>query len=233
MQTQHIAPSPLTSSSLTPSGGGPAKNLVILLHGFGANGGDLLSLGKSWQSLLPETEFTAPNAPEPCAASSFDHSYQWFDLKNLQLTTLQEGVAQALPVLNTYIDQELNKRNLTDSQLMLVGFSQGTMMALAASLSRPKACAGVLGYSGALFYPPNLPIHCKPPIFLIHGDADEVIEVEYAMRTAAELSELGVPVKSFVAKEIGHHIDAQGQQLGGQFICNQLNWTTNKEETKR
>lgn len=229
MRPQHTSPSPLTGPSLAPSSGGQAKNLVILLHGFGASGDDLIELAKSWQGLLPDTEFIAPNAPTPCPLSPFGHSYQWFALEDMNPATMQKGVADALPTLNDYIDQELKNRNLTDAQLVLAGFSQGTMMALATGVSRSHTCAGVLGYSGAFICPPDLSIRSQPPIFLIHGDADDIIEVEHGMQAAADLSELGVPVRSFVAKEVGHYIDPQGHQLGGEFIYDLF--TTNKKET--
>ena len=215
--------SSIKGPSLKTFSGEPARSLVILLHGYGANGDDLLDLATNWQELLPHTEFIAPHAPTHCAINPSPRSYQWFNLDNLNQETIQRGVKGALPSLHAFIDDELKQRNLAEEQLMLVGFSQGTMMALATALNRSKTCAGVLGYSGACILPPSLEILSRPNIFLVHGDEDELISVENMTTAAQNLTRLGANVRSFISMGAGHFIDSEGLIRGGQFLAQHLN----------
>src|SRR5260221_7704103 len=145
----------LQGPHLSPASGQPPKNLVVFLHGYGSNGDDLIGLAPYMQKALPETEFLSPNAPFPWQGMLYTKGYQWFDLASMDPGHILKGIREALPHLNSFLDEALKKRGLNDKNLALVGFSQGTMMALQVGLTRPKACAGILGYSGA-YYPDPL-----------------------------------------------------------------------------
>jgi phospholipase/carboxylesterase len=209
----------LTGPSLLPDKG-KAKQLVLLLHGYGANGDDLLELGQHWSSFLPEAEFLAPHAIFPCEMTSL--GYQWFSLASWEPQFLLEQVKLAAPILNTFIDQALEKRELTDDNLMIVGFSQGAMMALYAALTRPLSCAGIIGYSGALIYGKSTGQERRPPVFLIHGDADEVVPYEAMNDAEKRLTSMGVSVQTYTCPAFGHGINQKGIELGGMFLRERL-----------
>ena len=207
----------LDGPRLPPAAGGSAQQLVVVLHGYGADGNDLIGLGREWASLLPHATFVSPNAPEPCAMSPMGR--QWFDLSMGDMSIIAEGVKSAAPALNAFLDAELARHDLPASALALVGFSQGTMMALAVGLARNAPPKAIVGYSGALATLEALPAPGQgPAILLVHGDRDEVIPVD-AMHMAREaLSQAGHPVEWHVSQGIGHGIDGEGLRLGGNFL---------------
>ncbi|MHA1133225.1 MAG: alpha/beta hydrolase [Alphaproteobacteria bacterium] len=207
----------LDGPRLPPAAGGSAQQLVVFLHGYGADGNDLIGLGREWASLLPHAAFVSPNAPEPCAMSPMGR--QWFDLSMGDMSIIAEGVKSAAPALNAFLDAELARHDLPASALALVGFSQGTMMALAVGLARNAPPKAIVGYSGALATLEALPAPGQgPAILLVHGDRDEVIPVD-AMHMAREaLSQAGHPVEWHVSQGIGHGIDGEGLRLGGNFL---------------
>src|SRR4249919_1788122 len=133
---------------------GPAKQLVVFLHGYGADGNDLIEIGRAWQGLLPQSAFVSPHAPEPCAQAPTGR--QWFNLTFRDPGERWIGVNAAAPGLNHFLDAELARRQLPGSALALVGFSQGTMMALHVGLRRAVAPAGIVGYSGMLVVPEDV-----------------------------------------------------------------------------
>ena len=153
------------------------RSLVILLHGYGSNGDDLISLAPHWQGDLPTTVFVAPNAPEPCPGAP--GGYQWWAFGGAGRGDRGAAAARAAPVLDAFIDAELARYGLTEAELAVVGFSQGTMMALQVGLHRRRTLAGIVGYSGMLADEAGLadPAITRPPILLIHGDADPMIPV--------------------------------------------------------
>jgi phospholipase/carboxylesterase len=189
----------------------------VFLHGYGADGNDLIGLGREWARELPHAAFVSPNAPEPCGMAPMGR--QWFDLSLGDMTIIAEGVKRAAPALESFLDAELARHNLPGNALSLVGFSQGTMMALAVGLARKPAPAAIVGYSGALTTVEALPEPgAGPAILLVHGDMDEVIPVD-AMHMAREiLAQAGLPVEWHVAQGIGHGIDGEGLRLGGAFL---------------
>src|SRR5579862_1908930 len=142
----------LTGPRLAPRSRGPARSLVIFLHGFGADGNDLIELGRAWQNLLPDAAFVSPHAPERCAQAPTGR--QWFSLTFRDPNERWIGVRKVAPVLEGFIDEELKRNNLPPSALALVGFSQGTMMALHVGLRRRAAPFALVGYSGVLVVPP-------------------------------------------------------------------------------
>src|SRR5471032_3024039 len=156
---------------VVPASGATARSLVILLHGYGSNGDDLISLAPHWRGVLPATVFVAPNAPEPCPGAP--GGYQWWALTSPDRGGRAAGAARAAPVLDAFIDAELARHGLTEAQLALVGFSQGTMMALQVGPRRLRALAGIVGYSGMLADPEALAseVRTRPPVLLVHGDA--------------------------------------------------------------
>jgi phospholipase/carboxylesterase len=200
--------------------------LVILLHGLGADGNDLIGLAPYWARLLPEAEFLSPDAPFPCDMAP--HGYQWFSSQDRSPEAVLGGVRAAAPILDAFIDEALEERGLDSSELALVGFSQGTMMSLFVGFRRVEPVAGVVGFSGRLLAPELLAseLRSRPPILLVHGTEDPL--VPYSSLEAAEttLKAAGVPVETVTLVGIGHSIDDLGLRRGGQFLKNVLSGTT-------
>src|SRR5262249_34945231 len=176
----------LTGPRLPPARGS-ATHLVVLAHGYGADGNDLIGLAPLWQRLMPTVAFAAPNAPEPCAGSP--SGYQWFPISRLDPQAMKSGVESAASSLNAFLDAELARLNLPPDRLALVGFSRGTMMPLHVGLRRPVRPAAIVGFSGMLTNSDNLDTLAKeaPPILLVHGDADPMIPADYMFAGAGAL----------------------------------------------
>src|ERR1700692_4647169 len=160
-------PMSLSGRSRPPVAGGEQRRLVILLRGRGADGNDLIGLQQYWGRLVPEAEFVSPNAPFPCDMAPY--GFQWFSVQDRTLEAVLAGVRAAAPMLDAFIDEELAKRGLAESDAALVGFSQGTMMSLYVGLRRAKPMAGILGYSGRLLAPELLAreVRSRPPVLLV------------------------------------------------------------------
>jgi phospholipase/carboxylesterase len=208
----------LSGPTRPPVAGGPPRSLVILLHGLGADGNALIGLQQYWGRVLPEAEFVSPNAPFPCDMGPY--GYQWFSVQDRSPASVLAGVRAAASSLDAFIDEEMQKRSLDESKTVLVGFSQGTMMSLYVGLRRERQLAGILGYSGRLLAPELLAteLRSRPPVLLVHGDADTVVSYESLARAEAGLQEAGVPVETLTCRGIGHSIDGEGLQRGGQFL---------------
>lgn len=208
----------LSGPSQKPASGGKPQQLVVLLHGLGADGNDLIGLAPYWATVLPEAEFVSPNAPFPCDMAPFGR--QWFSLQDRTPEAVLAGVRAAAPILDAFIDDALAARGLDGGKLALVGFSQGTMMSLYVGLRRATAPAAIVGYSGALIGADSLATEARarPPVLLIHGDADEIVPFEALDRAATGLKSANVPVQTLRRPGLGHGIDDQGLRAGGQFL---------------
>src|SRR5262245_52111711 len=178
---------------------GKARQLVVFLHGYGADGNDLIDIGRAWQPLLPDAAFASPHAPRPCGQAPMGK--EWFPLTFRDLNERWTGVNAAAPVLNQFLDAELARHNLPPAALALVGFSQGTMMALHVGLRRAVAPSAIVGYSGLLVTPPSGEIEpmrpeivARPPVLLVHGDRDDLIPAQALFQSAQGLSALDIPV---------------------------------------
>ena len=211
----------LDGPRIMPTSGGDPKQLVVLLHGYGADGNDLISLGSYWSKLLPDAVFVAPNAPEPCAANPFG-GRQWFALTFRDPQERWHGVQKAGPDFEAFLDEELTALGIGDDALALVGFSQGTMLALHVGLRRSKAPAAIVGFSGMLVEPNRLKadIRVRPPVLLVHGDSDEVVPVEALHQARSALGGAGVSVEWHVRPGLPHGIDQEGLEIGGRFLVN-------------
>jgi phospholipase/carboxylesterase len=206
---------------------GAARQLVVFLHGYGADGNDLIEIGRAWQGMLPHAAFVSPHAPRPCGQAPSGR--EWFPLTFRDPGERWTGVNAAAPALNAFLDAELARRQLPPQALALVGFSQGTMMALHVGLRRSVPPAAIVGYSGMLVVPENVDpdafaaeIKVKPPVLLIHGDQDELIPVQSVFHAAQGLAALDIPAEWHVSSGIGHGIDQEGLRQGGEFIARRL-----------
>ena len=207
-----------------PPRSGKAKHLVVFLHGYGADGNDLIEIGRAWAGLLPDAAFVSPHAPRPCGQAPSGR--EWFPLTFRDPGERWTGVNAAAPVLNGFLDAELQRRNLPPAALGLIGFSQGTMMALHVGLRRGVPPAAIVGYSGMLVVPENVDpdkfaaeIRGKPPVLLIHGDQDDLIPVQALFHAAQGLAALDIPAEWHISHGIGHGIDQEGLRQGGEFLA--------------
>lgn len=211
----------LDGPRLAPASGGKPRQLVVFLHGYGADGNDLIGLGRELAHLLPDAAFVSPHAPEPCADNPFG-GRQWFRLTFRDMEERWHGAVKAAPILNAFLEAELERMGLDDSNLALVGFSQGAMMALHTGLRRPRPMAGIVSFSGMLPGPEHLlgDIACRPRILLVHGDCDEVIPVDGLWQARDVIGAAGIAVEWHVRPGLGHGIDGDGLLIAGQFLRN-------------
>ncbi|HWK43545.1 MAG TPA: dienelactone hydrolase family protein [Stellaceae bacterium] len=202
-----------------PLAEGPARQLVVLLHGVGADGEDLIDLAGALGPVLPHAAWVAPNAPWPCDMAP--HGHQWFSVQTRTAASRAAGVDRAAPLLNAFLDAELARHGLDGSQLILIGFSQGTMMALHVGLRRPVAPAAIVGFSGVLVAPERLAAEAtaRPPILLVHGDADAVLSVDFLDAATGALKAEGFAVTAVRRPGLGHGIDQAGLAEAARFLA--------------
>jgi phospholipase/carboxylesterase len=196
----------------------PARKLVVFLHGYGADGNDLIDIGRVWAPGLPDAAFVSPHAPYPCDQSPMGR--QWFPLSGGDPAMLRLGAQSAAPILNAFLDRELERYGIGAERLALVGFSQGTMMALQVGPRRAATLAGIVGYSGLLPGPEHLTteLATRPPLLLVHGDADPIVPVLALHQAVAALSDAGFQAEWHVRPGLAHGIDEAGLQLGAAFL---------------
>jgi phospholipase/carboxylesterase len=216
----------LSGPSRPPAAGGKPRRLVILLHGLGADGNDLIGLAPYWAPLLPEAEFLSPNAPFPCDMAPY--GYQWYSSQDRSPAAQLAGVRAAAPILDAFIDEALAERALDAAALGLVGFSQGSVMSLYVGPRRAEQLAGIIGYSGRLVAPELLPaeLRSRPPVLVVHGTEDPLVAFAALGEAEIGLKAAGIPVESLACPGIGHSIDEAGLRRGGQFLRDVLTGTT-------
>ena len=211
----------VNGASLQPAAGGAPRQIVVLLHGYGSDGADMIGLAPSWQEALPHALFLAPHAPQRCAIGM---GYQWWGLSTFSPQAMAAGAASAAPAIEQFLDRKLEQYGLDEAALALVGFSQGTMMALHVGLRRSRPVAAIVGYSGMLLGAHELahgPIS-RPPVLLVHGSADPMVPVAALHEAESALRRLSVPVTSHVCPNLGHGVDPDGLRLGREFVVKAL-----------
>lgn len=211
----------LDGPAAPPHSGGPARQLVLLLHGWGADGDDLIGLAPYWGELLPEAAFVSPHAPFPC---DMGFGRQWFSLVDRTPEVILAEVRLVAPMIDALIDEQLTAHDLTPDRLAIVGFSQGTMMALHVAPRRETAVAALVGYSGRLVGASLLDAETRtrPPITLIHGERDEVVPAASMDQAGQALAAAGFAVETHLRPGLGHGIDPEGIAIAGRFIADRI-----------
>ena len=203
---------------------GTARQLVVFVHGYGADGNDLINIGAEWRDLLPDAAFVSPHAPRPCGQAPMGR--EWFPLTFRNPDERWNGVNMAAPDLAAFLEAELARNKLPPAALALVGFSQGTMMSLHVGLRRAQPLAAIVGYSGMLIlkgdsdiegYKPQ--IRVRPPIWLAHGDRDDLIPVQALFHSANALAAMEVPVEWHIEAGFSHEIGPEALRQGADFLA--------------
>ena len=200
-----------------PASKGAPRQLVVICHGIGADGHDLISLAPSWGQALPDAVFAAPDAP-------FLHDSglgrQWWSVADRSPPVMEAGARRAAPFLDRFIDDEISRLGLPPNAYALAGFSQGAMMVLFAGLRRAIAPRAILAYSGALIAPASLGAELanRAPVLLVHGEVDETVLAARSREAEATLTAAGVPVESTFIPGLGHGIDEAGVSTGALFL---------------
>lgn len=205
---------------------GDLKSIVVFLHGYGANGADLLGLADPLVEHLPDTLFVAPDAPEDCAGTPM--GFQWFPIPWIDGSSEEEaerGMRAAVADLNAFLDALMVDEDVLPEQVVLFGFSQGTMMALHVAPRREDEMAGIVGFSGRLLSPETLEdeVVVRPPILLVHGDEDDVVPVQSLPEAAQALQSAGfTDVYAHIMKGTGHGIAPDGLSVALAFMRDKL-----------
>jgi phospholipase/carboxylesterase len=210
----------LSGPLVPPASGGVPKQVVVLLHGYGSDGNDLIGLAPVWQPILPDAVFVSPNAPEMCRQLAY--GFQWFDVsfEGDRLASRQVGVVEARPVLVEFLNDLWSQTGIAPEQTILAGFSQGAMMALHVGLSLPQRLMGIIAFSGA-FLPPEgfgSDALAKPPVCLVHGDLDDVVDPEHSADADTALRLAGFEVSYHVSQGTAHGIAPDGLAYASEFI---------------
>ena len=215
--------SELIGPVLEPANGNPPRKLVILLHGYGSDGNDLIGLGEFWAQGFPDVRFVSPNAPHTCGVNPF--GFEWFPL-DLERgdSDYEAGAESAYPAIRDYVLQKTEEAGLTLGDVVLGGFSQGAMMALYTGLQFEEPLAGILGFSGKLVDLENIGdlIESKPPICLVHGQDDEVVPAEGSLTAKEALEHYWLNVSIHISQKTGHSIAMDGLQFATGFLSRVL-----------
>jgi phospholipase/carboxylesterase len=208
----------LTGPTFGPKSGAPAQQLIVLCHGYGSDGNDLIDLAPLWARYLPNALFTSPHAPEPFEDAPFGR--QWFSLHDRSRPAMDAGVRQAAVSLNAYLDETLAALNLPADAYALMGFSQGAMTSLYTGLRRATPPRAILAFSGNLLGANSLAseLSGKPPVLLVHGEQDPVVPVEASRVAERTLSALGVPVQAIYPPALQHGIEETGITAAGELL---------------
>lgn len=205
------------------------KKLVILLHGYGSDGNDLKGLGEFWAGSLPGLRYASPNAPQLCEAGM---GYQWFSLADITPENRQQRLSDARravdQILNTIMQQ--HDIDAAQDQIVLVGFSQGTMIALDILLRSQYNVIGLVGFSGRLIEAPTQAPTTTAEVLLVHGEADEVVPAQETLNAQAVLNQLGISCQVMIEPELVHTISAAGVEAATQFLIERFGWEDEDEE---
>ena len=195
------------------------KKLMVFLHGYGASGEDLIDLAREFKHSVPDAHFISPNAPFSLS-HPFMSGYQWFSLDNYDPRIIYPQILEANRILDIFIDSQLERFGLNHKDLIIVGFSQGAMMAMYNSLRRPKPNAGIIAYSGKLILPSWLGegVNSKSKICLVHGKNDEVLPFENFLEAKKLLEQEQIPFEHHALEGLGHGIDHHGIRIGRDFL---------------
>ncbi|UYN98463.1 MAG: phospholipase [Devosia sp.] len=211
----------LSGPMLPPANGGAPDAAVVLLHGYGSDGRDLIGLAPAWQGLLPGALFVSPNAPQPLGMGG----YQWFpiDWTGDRVASRQLGIAEARPVVARFLSDLWAQTGIAPERTLLAGFSQGAMVALhvATALPHDQQLMGVISFSGAFLPPEGLggPGLARPPVCLVHGDMDEVVDPNLSADADRVLRDAGFDVSYHVSRGTGHGIAPDGLDFASAFIA--------------
>jgi len=208
----------LSGPMLPPKSGGAAKQAMVLLHGYGADGADLLSLGYQWRELWPDMLFVAPNAPQACAANP--GGYEWFPLGPDRIAGRIAGVEGARPVLVNFLMDLWVQTGLGPADTVLVGFSQGAMMALHVGTGLDRPLAAIVAFSGGLVLGEGP--YALSPVAVVHGDADAVVDPDLGREAAQVLGAKGFEVALHMSPGIGHGIAPDGLAFATAFLVEHL-----------
>lgn len=204
----------LVGPSIKPVSG-IVKQIIVFLHGYGASGDNLISIAHAWRDRCADTLFVAPNAPQSCDVCP--SGYQWFGLPDFNPFNIRSGLDKAVPILLNYLENLQKAYGVTSKDIYLVGFSQGTIMALDC-IFQSISLGGIVGYSGAFYPPNNKNIKYSIPILLIHGTADTVVPYAAMMQAQLSLAGFGANVSTFTCQGLDHSISIEGLEKGVSFI---------------
>ena len=212
----------LDITSILPLSKNKPRQVIILCHGYGGDGKDISNLAINWQRFLPDAIFLCPNAPEVCTVNP--RGYQWFDLTTEEEKIILEKSLVAEEKLNIFLDQVFDNFQLAPSNLALVGFSQGCMMAIQVGLKRKERINCLIGYSGKVINQKHLSdnIKSKPKIFLMHGANDTIVSPTYLLEAKEYLNKHGLKIKTKLFKNCDHKIPVEGSSLGLGFLRKNL-----------
>ncbi len=200
-----------------PASGGAPDSLIVMLHGRGANGDDLIGLADFLSPALPNVAFHSPNAPNPLPEGG-PASYQWYQRDPTE--DRLGGLHAIEPVVNEFIDGLLEDTGLEASRCVLLGFSQGSIVSIHTAPRRSSQVAGVVAFSGAMITGDTLAkeLASRPPFVLIHGTEDQVLPVGGTEAAGRAFEEVGVPVSVHLLPDLAHGIDRRGLDIAADFI---------------
>ena len=212
----------LDITSILPLSKNKPRQVIILCHGYGGDGKDISNLAINWQRFLPDAIFLCPDAPEVCTVNP--QGYQWFDLTTEEEKIILEKSLIAEEKLNIFLDQVFDNFQLAPSNLALIGFSQGCMMAIQVGLKRKERINCLIGYSGKVINQKHLSdnIKSKPKIFLMHGANDTIVSPTYLLEAKEYLNKHGLKIKTKLFKNCDHVIPVEGSSLGLGFLRKNL-----------
>tara|TARA_B100000686_G_C16502283_1_gene817692 strand:- start:23 stop:679 length:657 start_codon:yes stop_codon:yes gene_type:complete len=212
----------LDVTTISPLSNNKPRQAIILCHGYGGDGKDISSLAMNWQRFLPDAIFLCPNAPEVCSINP--EGYQWFDLTIDQDQVILEKSLVAEKKLNIFLDQVFDNFKLTPNDLALVGFSQGSMIAVQVAIKKKEQINCLIGYSGKIINQKHLAdnVNSKPKIFLMHGENDTIVPPIHLLESKEYLKKQGINVKTKMFKNCEHKISVEASSLGLGFLKKNL-----------